>query len=275
MVPTLSRRALMTVAAADLLVALVVVSGILAVTPAGVVAAAVVTPFSLVGYVTAYRLYRSAREAGATPRDALRAIGEALVPLPVRRLVRAESANLAGVGQWARRRVDGVPQDGTALPYAKQQRPLLLMLLFAVIVQAVALEWMVAAMDAPAGLRAVVMAADVYSLLFVLALGAACVTRPHVVTSDELRIRYAAYFDLRVPRELIASVKESRSFDARGVISVRDGGLMVGVDAQTNLIVRLTRPVAVTRPLGRREHVTTIRFYAEDPASALKSLTTP
>ncbi|MGW3345822.1 hypothetical protein ACWDA3_21125 [Nonomuraea rubra] len=59
------------------------------------------------------------------------------------------------------------------------------------------------------------------------------------------------------------------------MVSVRDGGLMVGVDAQTNLIVHLTRPIAVTRPLGRREHVTSIRFYAEDPASALKSLTTP
>ncbi|MEV0819734.1 hypothetical protein [Nonomuraea rubra] len=275
MVPTFPRRAFMTVAAADLLVALVVVSGLLAVTPAGVVAAALVTPFSLVGYVTAYRLFRSAREAGAAPRDALGAIGEALVPLPARMLMRAESANLASVGLWARRRVDGVPRGGVALPYAKEQRPLLWMLLFAVVVQAVALEWMVAAMDAPAGLRAVVMAADVYSLLFVLGLGAACATRPHVVTDDELRIRYAAYFDLRVPRELIASVRASRSFDARGVVSVRDGGLMVGVDAQTNLIVHLTRPIAVTRPLGRREHVTSIRFYAEDPASALKSLTTP
>ncbi|MFF4774141.1 hypothetical protein ACFY05_14895 [Microtetraspora fusca] len=46
------------------------------------------------------------------------------------------------------------------------------------------------------------------------------------------------------------------------------------MDAQTNLIINLTGPIAVTRPLGRREHITTVRFYADDPGSALRSLTT-
>ncbi|MEV5559399.1 hypothetical protein AB0L44_37560 [Nonomuraea wenchangensis] len=166
-----------------------------------------------------------------------------------------------------------MPPGGIALAYAKNQRPLLLMLLFAVVVQAVALEWMLAASDSSSGLRAIVMMADVYQLLFVLALGAASATRPHVVTAEELRIRYGAYFDVRVPRELIASVKISRNYNARGVIAVTDGHLTVGVDAQTNLIVNLTAPITVTRPLGRRERITTIRFYADDPGSALRSLT--
>ena len=46
------------------------------------------------------------------------------------------------------------------------------------VVQAVALEWMLAVSNAAAGLRAIVMVADVYQLLFVLALGAASATRP-------------------------------------------------------------------------------------------------
>lgn len=120
--------------------------------------------------------------------------------------------------------------------------------------------------------RAVVVALDVYQLLFVLGLGAASATRPHVVTAGEMPIRYGAYFDLCVPRELIASVKVSRNYDARGVVNVADGRLTLAVDAQTNLIVHLTEPIAVTRPLGRREHVTTIRLYADEPASAAKSL---
>nr|SBO96623.1 possible integral membrane protein [Nonomuraea gerenzanensis] len=224
------------------------------------------------GYVHAYRLFKAARETGATPWEALRTVADALVPLQIRMLVRAEHRNLASLALWVRRRQDGVAPGATALAYAKSQRPLLMMLLFAVVVQAIALEWMLAASNAAPGLRAIVMAADVYQLLFVLALGAASTTRPHVVTAEELRIRYGGYFDLRVPRELIASVKVSRNYNARGVIKVTGGRLTLGVDAQTNLIVNLTRPIAVTRPLGRREHVTTIQFYADDPGSALRSL---
>jgi hypothetical protein len=55
---------------------------------------------------------------------------------------------------------------------------MLLMLLFAVVVRAAALEWMPAVSAGPAGLRAVVVMANVYQLLFVLALGAASATRP-------------------------------------------------------------------------------------------------
>ncbi|MEV4285605.1 hypothetical protein AB0K40_08865 [Nonomuraea bangladeshensis] len=270
---SLPRNGLLAVAALDLLVALSMVAGWWAPAPAGLLAAAVVAPLSAMGYVHAYRLSSAARKAGASPWDALRTIADALVPLPVRMLMRAEYRSMASFTLWVRRRQDGVPPGGTALAYAKNQRPMLLMLLFSVVVQAVALEWMLAASDASAGLRAVVMMADVYQLLFVLALGAASATRPHVVTAKELRIRYGAYFDVRVPRELIASVKVSRNYNARGVIAVTDGHLTVGVDAQTNLIVNLTAPLTVTRPLGRREHVTTIRFYADDPGSALRSLT--
>lgn len=269
---SLPRNGLQAVAALDLLVALLMVAGRLTPTPAGLVAATVVAPLSAMGYMHAYRLFRAAREVGAAPWGALRTVTDALVPLQVRMLMRAEHRNLASFALWVRRRQDGVPPGGAALAYAKNQRPVLLMLLFAVVVQAVALEWMLAVSNAAAGLRAVVMVADVYQLVFVLALGAASATRPHVVTAEELRIRYGSYFDLRVPRELIASVKVSRNYNARGVIKVADGHLTLGVDAQTNLIVNLTGPIAVTRPLGRREHVTTIRFYADDPGSAVKSL---
>ncbi|MBN6052136.1 hypothetical protein JYK22_09350, partial [Nonomuraea sp. RK-328] len=269
---SLPRNGLLAVAALDLLVALLMVAGRLTPTSAGLVAAAVVAPLSAMGYMHAYRLFRAAREVGAAQGDALRTVADALVPLQVRMLMRAERRNLASFALWVRRRQDGVSPGDIALAYAKSQRPLLLMLLFAVVVQAVALEWMLAVSNAAAGLRAIVMVADVYQLLFVLALGAASATRPHVVTAEELRIRYGAYFDLRVPRELIASVKASRNYNARRVIEVADGHLTLGVDAQTNLIVNLTGPIAVTRPLGRREHITTIRFYADDPGSALKSL---
>ncbi|MEV0629654.1 hypothetical protein [Nonomuraea wenchangensis] len=83
-------------------------------TPTGLVAAAVVAPLSALGYVHSYRLFRAAREAGASPWDALRTIADALVPLQVRMLMRAEHRNLASFALWVRRRQDGVPPGGTS-----------------------------------------------------------------------------------------------------------------------------------------------------------------
>jgi hypothetical protein len=44
------------------------------------------------------------------------------------------------------------------------------------------------------------------------------------------------------------------------------------VSSQTNMIIELAAPVTVTRPLGRQARVTTIRFFADDPAAALAGL---
>jgi hypothetical protein len=125
------------------------------------------------------------------------------------------------------------------------------------------------------GLRAVVLVGDVYGIVFGLALGAACVTRPHVVTPDELRIRYGGYFDLLVPRDLIASVGLSRNYNASSTVAVAEGRLSVAVSSQTNVIVKLTEPIMLVRPLGRRAEATTIRFFADDPSPVLDILRSP
>ncbi|MFE3448167.1 hypothetical protein ACFXJ8_04455 [Nonomuraea sp. NPDC059194] len=145
---------------------------------------------------------------------------------------------MASIVLWARRGRDGVPQDGIALLYAKAQASLVLVLLFAQVVQVVAVELMMATSGAPTGLRTVVMAADLYSLVFGLGLGAACVTRPHVVTAAEVRLRYGAYFDVRIPRELIASVRMRRDYPS-GVVTVEDDRLIVAVSSQANLVLGL------------------------------------
>ena len=97
-----------------------------------------------------------------------------------------------------------------------------------------------------------VLVLDVYGVVFGLAVRAAGVTRPHVVTPDELRIRLGAFFDLRIPRELISSVRLSRNYNEPGRSPLADGRLGVAVSSQTNVIVELTEPVTVVRPLGSR-----------------------
>jgi hypothetical protein len=136
----------------------------------------------------------------------------------------------------------------------------------------VGVEIVLRAIGTPEGLRTVVLVADAYTILIVLAVVAACVTRPHVVSADEVRIRYGAFFDLRVPRERIAGVRRVRNFDESGMVRVDGDRLAVAVASQTNLVVELTEPITAVRPLGRRVEVRTVRFFADDPAAALGAL---
>jgi glucose/arabinose dehydrogenase len=89
-----------------------------------------------------------------------------------------------------------------------------------------------------------------------------------VITADDLRIRYGAYFDLRVPHDKIASVRLTRNYNETGIVAVKDGLLTVAVGSRTNVTIELTEPLTVVRPLGRRAEVTRIRFFADEPGLA-------
>ncbi|MFG1708280.1 hypothetical protein ACFLIM_34255 [Nonomuraea sp. M3C6] len=181
------------------------------------------------------------------------------------RILGFELKGLAAIGLWVVRRRHGVPRGATAVTYAKEQTFMLSLMLFAMAVETVVIDLLLVATGVPAGVRFAVLFADVYGLLFGVMLAAACVTRPHVVTADELRIRYGAYFDLRVPRHQIAAVRTGRNYDESSMVSIKDGRLSVAVSSQTNVTIELTEPITFVRPLGARAEATTIRFFADKP----------
>ncbi|MFI6629919.1 hypothetical protein ACIBI7_13725 [Nonomuraea fuscirosea] len=188
------------------------------------------------------------------------------------RIVGFELKGLAAIGLWIVRRRHGVPAGATVATYSKEQTFMMTLMAFAMAVETVVLDLLLVSLGVPAWLRYTVLIADVYGLLFVAVLVAACVTRPHVLTAGELRIRYGAYFDVRVPRELIASVRGGRAYGAGHMVTVEGGRVSVAVSAQTNVTVELTEPIAVVRPLGRRAEVTSIRFFADSPEPLLTAL---
>jgi hypothetical protein len=197
-----------------------------------------------------------------------------LVPRPVRRIMGFDAKGMASLLLWIIRRRDGVPPGATALPYAREQAAILLVLVFGMAVETVAAELLLRAIGAPDWLRLTILAVDVYSLLVGLAIAAAYVTRPHVVTPGELRIRYGAFFDLRIPAGLIVSARLVRSYSEAGMVKATEGILAVAVGSQTNVVLELAAPVTAVRPLGRTEEVHTIRFFCDDPAAALAALRT-
>jgi hypothetical protein len=190
----------------------------------------------------------------------------------VRRILGFDLNGMVSLALWVARRKHGVPSGATAISYSRAQTATMLLFLFATVVELVGAELVLRAIDAPVGLRTVILVIDGYSILVVLAVVAACITRPHVVSPDQLRIRYGAFFDLRIPREQIATVRHRRNFNERGMVKVDDDRLAAAVSAQTNLVIELTEPITAIRPLGRRVQVRTIRFFADDPTAAVKAL---
>ncbi|MEU5884933.1 hypothetical protein [Spirillospora sp. NPDC047279] len=220
----------------------------------------------------AARLYLAARRTGATARAALRSVMHDLVPVRVRRIIGFDTKGLVSLALWVARRRHGVPDGATAVSYSRAETTTKMVFLFAMVVELFAVEILLRALGVPAPVRTVVLVLDAYSILIVLAVIAACVTRPHVITADEVRIRYGAFFDLRVPRAQIAGVRQVTDYNESKIFNVEDDRLGIAVASQTNIVLDLTEPITATRPLGGLTEATTVRFFADAPASALAAL---
>ncbi|MFJ9788342.1 hypothetical protein [Streptomyces globosus] len=216
-------------------------------------------------------LYVAERARGAVRGEALRAAARAAVPVAVRRLLLHELRAGASLVRWVLRR----PPHGAAagdLPaaYTGPQTAMMYGLVFVSVVETVVLALLI---PWPAVHR-VVLVLDVYTVLLLLAVHAACVTRPHVVRGDgSLRLRYGALFDLNVPADAIASARVDRRYpEGRLPTLSGDGVLDLAVGSQTTVTVALSRPVAFTRPLGARGEARVIRFHADDPRAVVTAL---
>ncbi|GAA0989938.1 hypothetical protein GCM10009555_074860 [Acrocarpospora macrocephala] len=190
----------------------------------------------------------------------------------IRRIAGFDAKGMVSLVLWALRRRNGVPPGSVEIAYAKEQTTTFVILLILMAVETVVIDVILRAIDAPEALRLPVLFLDLYGILIGLAVMAACVTRPHVVTATELRLRYGAFFDLRIPREQIATIRLSRNYNETSMVTVTGTRLSLAVSSQTNMIVDLTDPITITRPLGRQAQVTTIRFFADNPTLALTEL---
>ncbi|MEV0349598.1 hypothetical protein AB0H88_27820 [Nonomuraea sp. NPDC050680] len=268
----IARAVLFAMVPMELLLAVLLVSGVSLPRPLVAAAEAAVVAAFVLEATTLCRLFGAERRGGADRRTALRAAYGRLVPDQVRRIMGFDVKGMVSLALWVARRRHGVPYGATALSYSRAQTTTMMIFLFAMVVELIVAEILLRAFGAPVGLRTVVLVADAYTVLIVLAAIAACVTRPHVVSADEVRIRYGAFFDLRVPRERIVQVRHVRNFNENGTIKVEGDRLVVAVASQTNLILELTEPISAVRPLGRRAEARVIRFFADDPSAAIHVL---
>ncbi|KND36128.1 membrane protein [Streptomyces europaeiscabiei] len=218
-------------------------------------------------------LYAARRRAGDRRREAALSAVRAVVPVAVRRLLVHEFRALHSLGLWVVRRRHRIPEGARPFSYTEPQTGIMWTFVFVSVVETVVLALVI-----PWPLvHAILLVVDVYGIVIVLALQAACVTRPHLVEADgSLRLRYGALFDLRVPAAVIAAARVDRRFPGGGLVRVDgDGTLDLAVGSQTTVTVELTEPVEFVRPLGRRGSARTLRFNADDPRAAVAALVKP
>ncbi|MFK4146629.1 hypothetical protein [Streptomyces sp. NPDC004065] len=184
-------------------------------------------------------------------------------------LARHELRLFAGLALWAARRTHGTG-GGRAFGYARGQGAVMAGLAFVCLVETLTMS--VLLRDWPAA-HAVMLFLDAYAVVFVIALHASCVVRPHVLTAGELRVRHAAHVDLRIPLEAIASVRRETRF-ARERRERADGELDVPVGGQTSVTVELAAPVTHVTLLGGRRRVRVVRFHAEEADRLVRALST-
>ncbi len=187
-----------------------------------------------------------------------------------RRLLAHELRGLRGLGLWAARRRHGVGPGDRAAAYTGPQTATLFAFAFLAVVETVALAVVVPGPLAHAALLFV----DAYTVLQIVALHAACVTRPHVAGADgSLRVRYGQLLDLRIPAPLIRGVRVDRRYpEGRTLRCGADGTVDVSVGNQTTVTVELTEPVAFVRPLGRTAYARVVRLHADDPKGLVDAL---
>ncbi len=267
----LARAALFAAVPAELLLVVLLVAGVPLPEPLLLATELLVLAVLTLETVTLLRLYRDARRDGRTRRGAARAAYERLVPVQVRRIMGFDTKGMVSLALWLARRRHGVPPGAVAVPYFGAQAPALVVFLGAMVVELVVIEIVLRSVGAPLAVRAVLIVLDGYSILLALAIIASCVTRPHVVSAAEVRVRSGAFFDLRVPREQVAAVRRIRAYNEKGSFRVDGDVLTVAVSSQANLLLELTGPVTATRPLGATCEVRTVRCFADDPVAALEA----
>ncbi|MGW2487523.1 hypothetical protein ACWCV9_09910 [Streptomyces sp. NPDC001606] len=183
----------------------------------------------------------------------------------LRRLCGHEIRLYASLALWLARRTQGTAA-GRAFGYARGQGATMAGLAFVCVVEAVGVAVMLR--DWPAAHDAMLVL-DVYTVLLVAGVHAACVVRPHVLTGEALRVRYGVHVDLRIPLAAITAVRR----ETRTTHRPDDDALDLAVGSRTSVTLELAEPVRHLSFLGRRRDVRVVRLHADDPGALVQALT--
>jgi len=193
----------------------------------------------------------------------------ALASLPRRALV-YEVGVWRSLYRWIFRRP---PPDGDAQPfgYSSLLTPILLAFIAVSTIEIpvvhLLLPWET--------VRRAFLGLGVWGVIWMIGLLASLRIHPHLVAAAGLRLRYSFTVDVAVPWDAIAEIRSRRRSlpSGRTVQLERDDGgttLHLAISSTTNVELVLRQPTVVSLPNGRREEITRLHFYADQPTELVK-----
>lgn len=176
--------------------------------------------------------------------------------------------------RWITRR-PAVPDGATGFPYTSAQQPVII-----AFIAVSAIEIPVAHLIIPwMWLKIIFLIIGVWGLGWMFGFLAGVRLGPHLIDEAGLRIRHGFTVDLAIPADAIGTVSQRlRSLDSGKTLQQQDTAhgtaVIVAVTSQTNVELRLTRPITVELKTGPVKAIE-IRCYADDPgamAAAVRSM---
>lgn len=188
--------------------------------------------------------------------------------------VLTELALYRSIARWIARRSD-VPADATPIGYAQLVGPMLWLWILGSATETVVVEVVLRQIDAAwaEAIRLPVLIAGIWGVLWMVGVLASYRVRPHLLTSEQLRIRSGARTWVDVPLDAVASTRRLEH-ELPGVIRsvhLEDGLLLVGVSSRTNVELVLTGSQVLRTSKG---DVTADRvgLWADDPRAVATGL---
>ena len=186
-------------------------------------------------------------------------------PRRLGRLALMELRLYAAILPWLLRRKD-VPAGAEPWPYAALAAPVLWLWIFGSATEVVVLHLIIPWET----VRLVADVISIWGLIWMVGLLAAYRSRPHLLLSDELRVRNGVQHDIRVPTASIRSAvarevelpSSMRSLDIAGDGDARH--VSVGVSGRTNVALTL-HPGTELRTAGGTVPAATLGLWVDEP----------
>lgn len=165
-----------------------------------------------------------------------------------------ELALYRSLGRWIARRPD-VPSEVTPIGYAQLVAPMLWLWIFGSATEVIVVEVLLRQIDTAwaGGIRILMLVIGIWGVMWMLGLMAAYRVRPHLLTSDLLRIRNSARTWVDVALADVAS-SQTKEHELPGIVRavhLEDGLLLVGVSSRTNVELTLTGATVLRTSQGQ------------------------
>jgi hypothetical protein len=183
-----------------------------------------------------------------------------------RHAVLFEVAIYVALWRWIARR-PAVPPSATAIPYSRLATPMVWLFIWGSAIEVVAVDLVVHHFGWTT-VRIPLLAVGIWSVVWMLGLLAAMRTRPHVLSSTDLRLRAGLRGELVLPLAAVDEVtlRETELSSTIRNFEVTDDTLLVGVSGRTNVQLTLGGPTTLFTPKGATE-VERVGMWVDDPRS--------